>query len=145
MKNILETTQLEFDKSNFLIDFVEHHHGQLYIEIVQTVLNSGKMAQSIKINASVLSDIIKVLQTYHAKLPQESNFAIKHITESDQEKIQSSYLKGVTMRDLALRFDQTPELIEMILRNRGMEIVENTMPKPKFWQRNKSWKKRKLK
>tara|TARA_R110002124_G_scaffold287103_1_gene470464 strand:- start:57 stop:494 length:438 start_codon:yes stop_codon:yes gene_type:complete len=145
MKTILETTQLEFDKSDFLIDLVEHENGQLYIEIVQTILNTDKKAESIKINPSVLSDIIKVLQNYQAKLPKESKLDIKHITEIDQEKIQSSYLKGVTIKDLAMRFEQTSELIEMVLRNKGIEIVENTLPKPKFWRNNKNWKKRKRK
>ena len=145
MKTILETTQLEFDKSDFLIDLVEHENGQLYIEIVQTILNTNKKAESIKINPSVLSDIIKVLQSYQTKLPKESKLEIKHITEIDQEKIQSSYLKGVTIKDLAIRFEQTSELIEMVLRNKGIEIVENTLPKPKFWRNKKNWKKRKRK
>ena len=100
MKTILETTQLEFDKSDFLIDLVEHENGQLYIEIVQTILNTNKKAESIKINPSVLSDIIKVLQNYQAKLPKEWKLELKHITENDQEKIQSSYLKGVSIKDL---------------------------------------------
>jgi hypothetical protein len=145
MKTILETTQLEFDKSDFLIDLVEHENGQLYIEIVQTILDTNKKAESIKINPSVLSDIIKVLQNYQAKLPKESKLEIKHITENDQEKIQSSYLKGVSIKDLAMRFEQTAELIEMVLRNKGIEIVENTLPKPKFWRNNKNWKKGKRK
>ena len=145
MKNILETTQLEFDKSDFLIDIVEHDNGQLYIEIVQTILNTNKKPESIKINPSVLSDIIKVLQNYQAKLPKESKLKIKHLTEIDQEKIQSSYLKGVAIKDLAMRFEQTSELIEMILRNKGIEIVENTLPKSKYWRNNKNRKKRKQK
>ncbi len=37
MKEILETTQLEFDKSAFLIDLVKHQSGNLYIEITQTI------------------------------------------------------------------------------------------------------------
>ena len=138
MKTILETTQLEFDKSDFLIDLVEHENGQLYIEIVQTILNTNKKAESIKINPSVLSDIIKVLQNYQAKLPKESKLELKHITENDQEKIQSSYLKGVSIKDLVMRFEQTSELIEMVLRNKGIEIVENTLPKPKFWRNKKN-------
>jgi hypothetical protein len=142
MKTILETTQLEFDKSDFLIDLVEHENGQLYIEIVQTILNTNKKAESIKINPSVLSDIIKVLQNYQAKLPKESKLEIKHITELDQEKIQQNYLKGVSIKDLAMQSDQKPELIEMILRNKGIEIVENTLPKPKFWRNNKKWKRK---
>lgn len=145
MKTILETTQLEFDKSDFLIDLVEHENGQLYIEIVQTILNTNKKAESIKINPSVLSDIIKVLQNYQAKLPKEWKLELKHITENDQEKIQSSYLKGVSIKDLVMRFEQTSELIEMVLRNKGIEIVENTLPKPKFWRNKKNWKKGKRK
>jgi len=143
MKTILETTQLEFDKSDFLIDLVKHDNGQLYIEIVQTIFNTNEKAESIKINPSVLSDIIKVLQNYHAKLPKESKLEIKHITEINQEKIQQNYLKGVPIKDLAMQFDQESELIEMILRNKGIEIVENTLPKPKFWRNNKKWRKTK--
>ena len=141
MKTILETTQLEFDKSDFLIDLVEHDNGQLYVEIVQTILNSNQKAESIKINPSVLTDIIKVLQNYHAKLPTESKLEIKHITEIDQKKIQERYLRGVSIKDLAMQFEQTYELIEMILRNKGIEIVKNTLPKPKFWRKNSKWKK----
>jgi len=142
MKTILETTQLEFDKSDFLIDLVEHDNGQLYVEIVQTILNTNEKAEKIKINPSVLSDIIKVLQNYQAKLPKESKLEIRHITEIDQEKIQQNYLKGVSIKDLAMQSDQKPELIEMILRNKGIEIVENTLPKPKFWRNNKNWKRK---
>lgn len=83
MKTILETTQLEFDKSDFLIDLIEHENGKLYIEITQTILNTNKKADSIKINPSVLSDIIKVLKNYQAKLPKESKLEIKHITGID--------------------------------------------------------------
>ncbi|MEN8857088.1 MAG: hypothetical protein ABF260_03385 [Flavobacteriaceae bacterium] len=142
MKTILETTQLEFDKSDFLIDLVEHDNGQLYVEIVQTILNSNEKAETIKINPSVLSDIIKVLQNYQAKLPKESKLEIKHITEIDQEKIQKNYLKGVSIKDLAMQSDQKPELIEMILRNKGIEIVENKLPKPEFRRNNKNWKRK---
>ncbi|MBL4745458.1 MAG: hypothetical protein JKY08_03740 [Flavobacteriaceae bacterium] len=144
MKTILETTQLEFDKSDFLIDLVEHDNGQLYIEILQTIINTNKRAETIKINPSVLLDIINVLQKYQAKLPIESKLDIKYITEIDQKKIQQNYLKGVSIKNLAMLSDQKPELIEMILRNKGIEIIENILPKPKFWRnyknRKRKWK-----
>ncbi len=41
MKEIIETTQLEFDKSAFLIDLVKLESGSLYIEIVQTINNNS--------------------------------------------------------------------------------------------------------
>lgn|SRR5690554_737119 len=110
MKTVIETTQLEFDKSDFLIDLVKHDNGKLYIEIIQTILDSNKKPESIKINPTVLLDIIKVLQNYQAKLPQKSELELKHITEIDQQKIQNNYLKGVTIKDLAMQFDQETEL-----------------------------------
>ncbi|MFC6267115.1 hypothetical protein [Frigoriflavimonas asaccharolytica] len=138
MKTIVETTQLEFDKSNFSINLIEHDCGKLYVEIAQTIINRSDKAARIKINPSVLSDVIKVLQNYHAKLPKENKLNTKHITEIEQEKIQKYYLKGVSIKDLSMQTDQSPELIEMILRNNGIEIAENTVPKPRFWRKNKN-------
>jgi|SRR5690606_33503475 len=143
MKTIIETTQLEFDKSDFLIDLVKHDSGLLYIEIVQNIIDSENEKNSIKINPTVLSDIIKVLQNYQAKIPNKSDLVNKHITDLEQQKIQERYLKGVSIKDLAMQFDQTSELIEMVLRNKGIEIVENELPKPKFWRKSYTRKKRK--
>ena len=137
MKEILETTQLEFDKSAFLIDLVKYESGSLYIEIVQTINDNSKDGQTIKINPSVLSDIIKVLQNYQAKIPGKIDKQSKHITEEDKQKIQERYLKGVSLTDLAVQFDQSEELIEMVLRNQGIAIVPNEIPKTKPWRGRK--------
>ncbi len=137
MKEIIETTQLEFDKSAFLIDLVKHESGSLYIEIVQTINNNSKDGQTIKINPSVLSDIIKILQNYEAKIPGKIDHRTKHITEEDKQKIQDRYLIGVSLKDLALQFDQSEELIEMVLRNRGIQIISNEIPKVIRWR---GWK-----
>lgn len=145
MKTIKETTQLEFDKSVFLIDLVEHSTGQLYVEITQTIRDSFLKEKTLKINPSVLSDILKVLQNYQAKLSQISKSATFHLTDSDQIKIQDWYLKGVSIKDLAMQFDQSRELIEMILKNKGIEIVNQTPPKPEFWDRKYPNKKRRRK
>jgi len=125
MKKIIETQQLEYDKSGFLIDIVEYNNGTRYVEMVQTIFDSNNEKKSIKINPSVLSDIIKVLQNYHAKITKNFNWQNKHITDSEQIKIQKRYLKGVSIEDIAMQFDQSTELIEMILRNKGIEIVDN--------------------
>jgi 3-deoxy-D-arabino-heptulosonate 7-phosphate (DAHP) synthase len=137
MKTILETTQLEFEKSDFLIDLVQHDNGSLYVEITQIITDSKKERNSIKINPTVLTDIIKVLQNYQAKIPTKSTLIINHITDSDQQKIQERYLRGVSINDLAMQFDQTAELIEMILRNKGIEVLAYELPKSKFWRRRK--------
>lgn len=130
MEEILKTTQLEFDKSAFLIDLVKHDNGLLYVEIIQSIVASEKSDQSIKINSAVLSDIIKVLQNYHARISINTELETKHLTDVEQQKIQEQYFKGITIKNLALLFDQTPELIEMVLRNKGLAIVDNELPKP---------------
>lgn len=141
MKKILETIQLEFPKSIFLIDLVKNSDGLLYIEIVQTIIDSKYRDSSIKINPTVLPDIIKALQDFDAKITYKSGLKGKYMTDSEQLEIQKRYLKGVSIKDLATQFDQNVELIEMVLRNKHIEIVENKMPKPRFWAKN--YKKRK--
>ena len=136
MKTILETTQLEFDNNDYLVDLVKLDNDRFFIEIEQTIFDKN-IKRKIKIDSSILSDLIKVLQNYHAKLPKESKFEIKHLTDVDQEKIVQSYLKGVTIKNLAMQYGQDVALIEMILRNKDLEIVENTLPKQKFWRNNK--------
>ena len=61
----------------------------------------------------------------------------KHLTEIDGLEIQEIYFKGVSLKDIALKFNCKIELIEMALRKRGIEIVSNEMPKPKYWRKRK--------
>ncbi len=128
MKEILETTHLEFDKSSFLIDLAQHDTGILYIEITQ-IVNEKKSSHAIKINPSILTDVLRILQSYQAKISHLDKLQSKHLTDVDHEKIQSRYFKGVSIKDLALQFDQTEALIEMLLRNKGIQIVSNELPK----------------
>lgn len=138
MNQILETTQLEFDKSNFLIDLVKHENGQLYVEIIQSINDSNIKHESIKINPTVLSDIIKVLQEYQMRLSSESKPQKKYISERDQEKIVKYHLKGLPIKDLCMIFSMSKDKIEMVLRNKQIAIVDNTLPKYRFWRRFRS-------
>ena len=128
MKEILKTTQLEFDKSSFLIDLIELNTEKIYIEITQTINAENKDVQIIKINPTILSDILDVLQKYQSDI-SDRNIARKLIlTEKEQNKIQVRYLKGVSINELAIQFEETEENIEMILRNKGIEIESNELP-----------------
>ena len=129
MKKIIETTQLEFTKSNFLIDLVKHNNDKLYIEINQAINESSEKPQTIKINPTVLSDLIKILQNYQTKILTKYDKSNNHVNDIEQQKIQERYLKGVPIIDLSVQFDITTELIEMILRNRDIAIVSNELPK----------------
>jgi len=88
MKEILETTHLEFDKSSFLIDLAKHDTGILYIEITQMV-NEKNTSHVIKINPIILTDVLRVLQNYQEKISHLDKIQSKYLTGEDHEKIQS--------------------------------------------------------
>ena len=137
MKDIVETIHLEFDKSAFLIDLVKHDSGSLYIEITQIINSNNKVIRSLRINPSVLPDVIKALQYYQAKLPMKSDQQTKYLTEEDQQKIQDRYLVGVPLKELVLQFDQSEELLAMVLRNRGVRVVPNERPRFRRYRKRK--------
>lgn len=141
MKEIIKTSLLEFEKSTFLIDLVKHSNGQLYITIQQSIhLNDNPtIQQEIKINPSVLDEIIEVLKNYLNEIPKQQSKSHPHLSSEIKQAIQDRYLKGISINDLALQFDIKPQLIQQILENRGIEIVANTPPKFKkrYYRRKK--------
>ncbi len=125
MKQVLKTTLLEYDKSTFLIDLVMHESEKLYISITQTIpkMDMSPSKQEIKINPSILSDLLVVLSSYEKHLPTSNSRSYGHLTNASQSEIVKRYLKGVPLKDLAMQFDFKQELIEQVLRNKGIEIV----------------------
>ena len=139
MKEILETKLIESEKSVFLVDLVRHESSKIYIEIIQSIADDNSLPQTIKINPLILTDLFKVLQNYEAKtLSQKVKTNNKHLTEADRQKIQDRYLKGVSIRDLTIQFDQSKELIEMVLRNSGIEITPNELPKKRYCKKSRT-------
>ena len=139
MKTILKSTQLETPERGYIIDLIKQGDDFL-VEIIQNVTSSDEKHNSIKIASSLLSELIKVLDNYYAKLDSETLMSSNHLSELDKQNIQRNYLKGVSLKNLALQFDQSIELIEMVLRNREIQIVDNTMPKAFYSKRKKSKK-----
>jgi hypothetical protein len=141
MKEIIETSLLEFEKSTFLIDLVKHGKGQLYIHIQQSIHRDDMptIQQEIKINPSVLDEIIEVLKNYLNQIPNQQPKSYPHLSSEIKQAIQDRYLKGISINDLALQFDIKPQLIQQILENRGIEIVSNTSPKinKRYYRRKK--------
>ena len=133
MENIIETTQIECDKSSFLIDLVKHSSDKLYVEILQIIhtKEGSGIRQKIRINPVALSGIITALQNYSTKIPKAQFVKKDKISEANQEKIQHHYLIGVSIRDLAMQFNCSKKIIEDVLRNRGISIVSNEIPKTK--------------
>lgn len=138
MKKILETKQLEFNKSTFIIDLVQHSNGSSYIEILQRIHHQSSDGQRIKINPSVVMDIINVLLEYQEKIPKKQLNEVLHFTEQDKKNIQDRYLKGISAKELAMQFDTTKAIIEMILRNQRIVVMSDVVPdKKKYWRKRR--------
>ena len=146
MEEIIKTTLLEFEKSAFIIDLVKHDNGKQYIRILQTIQDEeSNCKRAIKINPSLLSELLEVLNLYQELIPggkvkdqikavscqttTSSKIRARTLTESEKIAIQNRYLKGVPIPDLTIQFDCTAELIEQVLFNRGIAIVDNKLPK----------------
>ncbi len=157
MEEILKTTLLEFEKSAFIIDLVKHNNGKQYISILQTIREEeSNNTRAIKINPSLLSDLLRVLNSYQELIPEYKEkkqikqtasgnttrqIRARTLTEWDKMAIQNRYLKGVSIADLTMQFDCKAELIKQVLRNNNIAIVDNNLPKSFYY--NKFRRKRK--
>lgn len=128
MDDILKTKLLEFDKSAFLIDLVRHDSGQLYVAITQSISQGQKYHQTIRINPSVLPELIETLKRFQNEIDYKPPKPPEYFSEADKEKIREKYLKGITIKDLALQFEKPENLIEQVLRNMEIEIVPDGLP-----------------
>ena len=139
MKSILESTQLGTSEKTYIVDLVQQNNS-IAVEIIQNSDTTSDDEQSrIQIASSLLSELIKTLENYHAKLSTHTSQANEHLSELDKQSIERNYLRGVPLKNLALQFDQSIALIEMVLRNRGIEIVDNALPKTFYsWRKGQS-------
>lgn len=137
MKQLIQTTHLEYNKSSFLIDLVEHDSGLLYVEIHQTIFANEKSKNHIKINPASIGEIIETLQKYEKLLPaaQQKNRTLS--IQQKHQKIQDRYLRGLPINDLAVQFDETEEAIIKILTDQGIKMVNLKPPRNKWWKRKK--------
>ncbi|MBW6491977.1 MAG: hypothetical protein K0B15_12375 [Lentimicrobium sp.] len=141
MENIIKSTILEYDKSTFLIDLRRHKSGKLYLAIKQMVEGISDY-NILKINYSLLSDLIYVLMDYNNEVLKEPvNNTKLYFSQEKQKEIVSRYLKGVPIEDLSMQFDCKQLIIEQILRNKQIAIVNNKLPTQtrKRWFRRKKY------
>lgn len=131
MEELIESTLLEYRKSIFLIDLMQRNSGLKYVTIKQTIKGQDERPV-LKIDSSVLVDIIYVLESYLKEISTSTIVGQNsYFTDIRQQSIIERYFKGMNVADLAMQFDCSIEIIEMILRNRSIPIVDNTMPNPK--------------
>ncbi len=128
MQETLKTTLLEFEKSAYLIDLIKTGDDLLYIQIVQTIFKDKSYKQTIRINPNVLSEIISILEEYKDHIPKKQIKGFRFLPDPQKDKIQERYLKGVSIKDLAMQLDLTEDDIESVLSNRNLPIVPNELP-----------------
>lgn len=61
-----------------------------------------------------------------------------HISIFDKEKLKNSYLKGVSIKHLSIQSGVKVASIEQMLREQGLAIVSNEIPKERkkrYWRR----------
>src|SRR5258706_3339709 len=104
MKEILKTTLLEYDKSSFLIDIIKHNSSNLYISITQTIhQDDNSLFQSeLKINPSILDDIMEVLAAYEKLIPKEQFNKKNYLSKVRKNSISRSYLNGTPWKNLPI-------------------------------------------
>ena len=142
MEEIVKTTLLEHEKSSFLLDLIKHNNN-LYINIKQTIHadSANPVPTEIKINPAMLDELMEVLKFYSEQIPQQQKEKEKFLSAAKREEIQNRYLKGIAIKNLSLQFECRKELIEQVLRNKGIAIVDGNQLKPE-WPENKVKKRR---
>ena len=127
MESILESTLLEYKKSTFLIDLMQHNSGLKYV-VLKQIIEGEDNSHVLKFNVSALSDIIYVLESYCKSISASELHNDSFFSVEKQKSIAERYFKGVEIDDLAMQFDCRPEIIIQILRNKDIPIMSNTLP-----------------
>ncbi len=143
MAEIIQRTLLEYEKSTFELLLVKNENGLMHIEMVQDIHpnNRIQVRQSIKINPSLVSDIIKILGIYKLDVPENQLRPKEKLSPENKQKIQNEYLKGVAIKDLALLHRCSENVIEHALRSNGIEIVSQEVPK--YYRRRRRFRPKK--
>lgn len=140
MEQIERTVFFEIGKSTYLADIIKDN-SKKYIKLTHTV-NEGinKVQYSIKINPTILENLIVALTEFKEDYFKHIQSDGWQVNAKDQQKIISGYLKGVPIKELAMRFDTKVTLLESILRNNKIELIDVNTPSYKNPNPYSKWK-----
>ncbi len=131
MEEIINSVLLEYEKSTFVIELVRYKTDTQYVRIEQVIhTQKENTTNKLRINASILTDIITVLENYQKELWKLSNLQPQsYFSKERKDEMIKRYFKGISIPDLALQFDSTPQIIEQVILNQNIEVIENKLPK----------------
>lgn len=144
MDELVRSKKLQFEKSNLFIQIYKQKTGIEYIKIIQNIGNDVK--SSILINPNNLDGIIDTLINFKEEIALNQKIVDNYfIKEEDKQNIISTFLKGITIKDLILTFGYKEETIRELLIQNEIEIIEGINTKPKFIDRKNYWKNKRRK
>ena len=125
MQEILKSTLIDFEKSFFYINFMKQSSGEKYISIEQTFASNYKK-QKVTFKFSDLPQLITVLENYKSEnfTPDPFN-ARKYFSKEQLKSIVSIYFKNVPIKNIALQFDCSTEMIEKVLIDQKIAITDD--------------------
>jgi hypothetical protein len=133
MDELVRSKKLQFEKSNLFIQIYKQDTGIEYIKIIQNIGNDTK--SSILINPNNLEGIIDTLIKFKEEIALNQKIEDKYfIKEEDRQNIISTFLKGITIKDLSLQFRYNEEEIRDLLIKNDIEIIEGIKIIPNKWK-----------
>ncbi len=137
MDELVRSKKLQFEKSNLFIQIYKQESGIEYIKIIQNIGNDKK--NSILINPNNLDGIIKTLIDFREEIALNQKIEDKNsIKEADEQNIINTFLKGVTIKDLNLKFGYCENSIRNFLIKNDIVILDGIKlndNKSKFWRK----------
>lgn len=124
MDKLIKSQRIEGEKSSHLVQLYKHSSGEHYVQLQQTIYGLEEK-NTIKINPAQLLAIIDTLDLY----AEELSFLIDNlrrdiIKKEDQQTIISTFLKGITIKDLSLQFRYNENTIRDFLIKNDIVIIE---------------------
>ena len=139
MDELVRSKKLQFEKSNLFVQIYKQETGIEYIKIIQNIENDTK--SSILINPNNLDGIIDTLINFKEEIALNQKIEDKYfIKEEDKQNIISTFLKGITIKDLSLQFRYKEEAIKELLVKNDIEIIEGIKISPNTWKFRKKYK-----
>ncbi|HAT81761.1 MAG TPA: hypothetical protein DCS17_10530 [Flavobacterium sp.] len=138
MDKLIKSKRIEGEKSSHFVKLLRYSSGELYVQLEQTIFGQPDK-HTVKINPAQLIDISETLSIYAEELSfLMDNFNRDIIKKEEQQKIISTFLKGISIKDLSLQFRYKEDAIRDLLIKNNVEIIEGiNMSAPKWKFRKK--------
>lgn len=134
MEKRLKSIVIESINSNYYLHLCKHESGERFIELEQTYHNNT--TNSIKINPHKLRSIITTLENLEKEIEsKEKKDSNPELSLDLQKKIISTYLKGISIKDLSLQFFLNENVIKEVLTKNEIVIIEE--PKKNYYKTKK--------